>query len=449
MQRIYTQFLNQWLNSTERKPLVIRGARQVGKTWIVNDLANLNQKKLVDLNFEKKPQLISLFSSNNPQEIILNLTAIYGPIEPAKSILFLDEIQAAPELFAKLRWFAEDMPELPVIAAGSLLEFSLEKHTFSMPVGRINYMYLEPLSFEEFLLAQNHNLFNYLKIYNFNSHIPITIHEQLLSIFKEYLIVGGMPQAVNSWLINRSLASINQIHNDLIATYRDDFTKYYGRLSIDRLDEVFNSVPLFLGRKFIYSKVNSAVQHTAIKQALELLCKAKICHKTFGSAANGIPIGAELQEKYMKVILLDTGLCSTILGLSLDQLNSLENFDLINKGNISEQVVGQILRTINPAYIEPKLYYWHRDAQGSSAEIDYLLQHQNKIIPIEVKAGTTGSLKSLHIFMDLKELDIALRINADLPTITQINIKDHKSYKLFSIPYYLIGEIHRLLATNI
>ena len=180
MQRIYTQFLNQWLNSTERKPLVIRGARQVGKTWIVNDLANLNKKKLIDLNFEKKPQLISLFSSNNPQEIILNLTAIYGPIEPAKSILFLDEIQAAPELFAKLRWFAEDMPELPVIAAGSLLEFSLEKHTFSMPVGRINYMYLEPLSFEEFLLAQNHNLFNYLKNYNFNAHIPITIHEQLL-----------------------------------------------------------------------------------------------------------------------------------------------------------------------------------------------------------------------------------------------------------------------------
>lgn len=449
MKRNCINFLNEWLLDAGRKPLVIRGARQVGKTWVVRHLAELQGKKLLEINFEKQPQRTTLFDTNDLQQIALNLSTVFGDIDPDKSILFLDEIQAAPEILAKLRWFAEDMPELPVVAAGSLLEFTLENHTFSMPVGRINYMHLEPLSFEEFLLANDKAGFvEYIKKYNFGYQVPLDIHQQLLNIFKEYLIVGGMPQAVESWVKNKSLNKISQIHSDLIATYRDDFPKYSGRLSVERLDEVLMSVPRFAGQKFVYSKVNPDVQSKSVKQALDLLCKARVCHKVLGSAANGIPLGAEIQNKYLKAIFLDIGLCSTILGISLDTINSTKDIDLINKGSMSEQVVGQILRTIVPFYSEPNLYYWHRDEKGSSAEIDYVMQHQNKVVPIEVKSGSTGGLKSLHIFMGLKNLDVALRVNSDFPTITPINVQDsfgkNINYKLVSIPYYLLGEAHRL-----
>lgn len=450
MKRTCLNFLDNWLCSPDRKPLVIRGARQVGKTWIVKHLAESRGKNLIEINFEKQPFRKSLFNSNNPNQIVLNLSTIYGDIDPQKSILFLDEIQAAPEMLAKLRWFAEDMPELPVIAAGSLLEFTLEDHSFSMPVGRINYMHLEPFSFEEFLLAKNRSsLFEYIKKYDFEYQIPIDIHKELLEIFKEYIIVGGMPQAVNSWINYHSLDKISQIHNDLLATYRDDFPKYSGKLSTERLDELLVSIPRLLGQKFIYSKVNPEINSKPIKQALDLICKARLAHKVMGTSANGIPLGAEIQEKYQKIIFLDVGLCSTMLGISFDSIISTKDIDLINKGAISEQIVGQILRTVAPFYIEPHLYYWHRDEKGSNAEIDYVIQHHNKVVPIEVKSGTTGGLKSLHIFMGLKDLKTAVRINSDLPSITEVDTKTNlgKSvkYKLISMPYYLLGEIQNLL----
>ncbi len=425
------------------------GARQVGKTWVVRNLAQSNHKKLIELNFEKKPELSSLFISNDPKQIILNLSAIFGEINASNAILFLDEIQAAPEILAKLRWFAEDLPELPVLAAGSLLEFVLEQHSFSMPVGRINYMHLEPLSFQEFLAAKNETgLIDYIKNYNFDITMPTIIHSKLTDFFKEYIIVGGMPQAVQSWITQNSLSAISQIHNDLLATYRDDFNKYNGRLAIERLDEVLLSIPFYLGQKFIYSKVNSEMQSATIKQALELICKARICHKILGSAGNGVPLAAEIQAKYLKLIFLDVGLCSTLLGLSFDQL-TIRELNLINKGGISEQVVGQLLRTIAAAYVEPALYYWHRNEKGASAEIDYLIQYQTKVVPIEVKAGSTGGLKSLHLFMGLKQLELAVRINADLPSKTPVSVKDHAGnlvqYTLVSIPYYLMSELLRIL----
>ena len=443
-------FLAEWLQSENRKPLVIRGARQVGKTWLVRQLAAENKRKLIEINLERQPQLASLFASNDPHQIVLSLSAAFNEsIDPRTALLFLDEIQAAPELLAKLRWFAEDMPTLPVIAAGSLLEFVLESHTFSMPVGRINYMHLEPLSFEEFLHASNKKLLEYIQSFSWSTIIPHALHEQLMALFKEYLIIGGMPQAVAGWISKRSLQKVSQVHHDLIATYRDDFAKYSGRIATQRLDEVMMAVPLYLGSKFVYSKINRDVQTPAIKQSLELLFKARICYRIAGSAANGVPLAAEIQDKYMKAIFLDVGLCSTILGLSLDQLRLIDDLDLVNKGGIAEQVVGQILRSIFPFYVEPALYYWHREEKGSNAEIDYVLQHGSKVIPLEVKAGSTGGMKSLHLFMGLKQYAIAARVNSDLPSQTPIGIKDHEGnviqYQLVSLPFYLLGQLHRLL----
>ncbi len=454
MKRQSMRFLFEWLAKEDRKPLVIRGARQVGKTWLVRFLAESQKKRLIELNFEKKPQWMTLFASNDPSQILLNLNAAFNEeIDPNNSLLFLDEIQAAPQLFAKLRWFAEDFPQLPVIAAGSLLEFVLEDHSFSMPVGRISYMHLEPFSFEEFLLANDkETLLTFLSSYQWHNSIPAAIHEQLMGLLKEYMMVGGMPAAVSQWVRKKSLKNVSEVHHDLMATYRDDFAKYKGRLAIERLDEVMRAIPKDLGKKFMYSKVNPSVRIDAIKNALNLLCKARVCHRVIGCAANGVPLAAEIQDKYLKVIFLDVGLCSAALGLSLEEFQSSQELILINNGGIAEQVVGQLLRTINPQYMEPSLYYWHKEEKGSDAEIDYVIQHHNQVVPIEVKAGTTGSLKSLHLFIGLKQFPIAVRVNSDFPSFMKVKTTNAQgmevSYTLYSLPFYLLGQLHRLLDSD-
>lgn len=451
MKRDRSTFLTEWLNSQERKPLVIRGARQVGKTWIIRELAQSQQRQLIELNFERRPDMQTLFNSNNPSEILANIIAFTGKtIKPSESILFLDEIQAVPQLLAKLRWFAEDIPELPVIAAGSLLDFALAEHVFSMPVGRIGYLYLEPLSFEEFLDAtENHKLRDYIQNYEWGAEIPDTLHMQLIRLIKEYLIVGGMPSAVLSWRTKKDPNTLNQIQQDLLTTYREDFSKYKGRLSIDRLEDIMNSIPRQLGKKFVYSHANSQTSSAPLKQALELLAKARVCHCILSTSANGLPLGAEANNKFLKTILIDCGLCCISLGLSLHQLASISEIALINNGAMAEQLAGQILRTVTAAYTDPALYYWQREKLNSSAEVDYIIHHENQVIPLEVKAGTTGSLKSLREFIKEKKSSLAVRINSDKPSTVVTQIADHSTsllqYKLISLPFYLLGQVHRLI----
>ena len=451
MKRTNTAFLLDWLKSSLRKPLVIRGARQVGKTWLVRDFAASAGLRLLELNFEKRPEFASLFASNDPREILAHLnTVLGGEIQPTKSLLFLDEIQAAPHLLAKLRWFAEDLAELPVIAAGSLLEFTLATHEFSMPVGRINYIHLEPLSFEEFLDAVGQeSLRSYIQGYDWNQTIPNMVHLQLMKAIRQYMLVGGMPSAVLTWRETYDLDKVSQVHFDLLGTYRDDFAKYRGRLPIERLEEVMVAVPRQLGGKFVYSHVNDSVASVALKQALELLIKARICHRVVATAANGLPLGAEANDKYSKILLMDCGLCNAFLGLTMFQLESVEELSLVNQGGMAEQLVGQLLRTLSPSYIVPSLYYWQRGARGGSAEVDYVIQHENTVVPLEVKAGATGRLRSLHQFVKEKQVKRAVRIHSDLPSIAPVSVEDVSGtsikYALFSLPFYLVGQLHRLI----
>ena len=451
MERTRLEDLKNWLQTTDRKPLLIRGARQVGKTWLVRQLARWAKLQLIEFNFEDKKQDASLFRTNDPIITLREIGASRNiSIDPQNSLLFLDEIQAAPELLAKLRWFAEKMPELAVIATGSLLDFALDTHTFSMPVGRVGYLYVEPLSFEEFLLAkQNYGLLDYIKNYTIAEPVPEAIHDQLMFIYKEYLIIGGLPAAVSSWITEQSLIKVSKIHHDLISNYRDDFGKYRGRLSIERLEDIIVSVPKQLAQKFTYQQANPNVHSTQLKQALGLLNKARISHKVLCSHANGVPLAAESNDKYFKEIFNDVGLCSAQLGVTLNEIQAINNVYLINKGGIAEQSAGQILRTVFPFYIDPSLFCWMRATPGSSAEIDYVLQHNNKVIPIEIKAGTTGSLKSLHYFMGQKGLDFAVRINSDYPSAVTVDVKNTSGeaviYKLLSLPFYLLGQINRLI----
>lgn len=366
MKRKRLAFLQEWHTSSTRKPLVIRGARQVGKTWLIRYFAEIENLELLEINFERNPTLATLFASNDPAEILILLEARFNiSINPKKTLLFLDEIQAFPELLAKLRWFAEEMPELALIATGSLLEFVLKKHAFSMPVGRITYMHLEPLSFDEFLMAQEQNsLLQYLETYTLKKTIPQAIHDKLMQFMKEYIIVGGLPAAVLAWVEQRAPSKIHQVHTSLLATYRDDFAKYREQTPIERLEEVLVSVPRQLAKRFIYKNANSAVSSESVKQAFTLLSQARICHSIKSTAANGIPLGAEVNEKFFKALFIDVGLCSSALGLALHQLADIDELLLVNNGAIAEQLVGQELRMLFPAYQEPQLYYWQREKRA-------------------------------------------------------------------------------------
>ena len=454
MERTCMRFLINWLNTDDRLPLVIRGARQVGKTWLVRHLAETQGLRLIEINFDEHKELAYSFVSNNPERILETLAGDLGiePIDPKMSLLFLDEIQAVPELYAKLRWFAEKMPELAVIAAGSLFEFIFKKHTeeISMPVGRVEFMYLEPFSFEEFLLAQKKALLvRSIHKFSWREGISPVSHKELLRLFKEYIIIGGMPAAVKKWVESKNFFEVSKKHHNILATFKGDFHKYAGRIDPDLIEQTMEQVPLELSKKFVYSKVTREVQVPTIKKAFKLLCKARICHRVISTAANGVPLRDNKNEKFIKALLVDVGLCSALLNLSLESIRSVEELTLINSGGIAEQVVGQLLRTLCPLFMNPELYYWLRHVGTSDAEVDYVVQHGSHVVPIEVKAGETGGLKSLHLFMHLKKLPLAARVYSGFPLKTEVNTKIHDgtpvSYELRSIPFYLVSELHRLL----
>ena len=451
MQRYASQYLQQWLQNSARKPMIMRGARQVGKTWLVRHLVESSGKQLVELNFEKFPAHKQFFHTNDVQVILRDIgLAQQQTLQPEQTLLFLDEAQAFPDVLAKLRWFYEDMPELAVVAAGSLLDFTLGDHQFSMPVGRVSFCYIEPLSFEEFLLAKNETvLLAFIQQMDFTTPVALPVHHKLLDLFREYLIVGGMPEAVATWVNTDALAEVARIQSDLRMAYRDDFVKYTPRIDTQYLDAVWQAVPRLLGGKFVYSQVARDLQSTKLKAALGLLCQARVCYKAVATAANGVPLMAEANAKRFKVGLLDVGMTSALLGLQLHEVNQIGDINLINQGAISEQIVGQLLRASQPLYQAPQTYYWARENKSANAELDYVWASGGQIVPIEVKSGATGSLKSLHLFMHLKQLPHAVRVNADLPSQVPVAVKLHDGqvakYQLSSIPFYLIEQLQRLL----
>ncbi len=451
MQRNLLEKMQQWLCSSTRKPMVLRGARQVGKTWLVRELAKEADKQLIELNFERQRHLAIHFDSNDPASILLNLASeLNQTIHPAQAILFLDEIQAAPLLLEKLRWFYELMPELAVIATGSLLEFVLDDHEFSMPVGRIHYYFVEPMGFDEFLSAKNEqHLLTAIKTFDVKKPFNAALHNKANQLFKEFMMVGGMPEAISTWVTTQSLDALSEVHHDLIHTYQDDFAKYAGKLSTHALDDVLRAIPMSLSKKFVYSHVVSNAKHASIKQALLLLTKARLCHPVINTHANGIPVGASINPKLFKMIFLDTGLVSTLLGLRLHQFQTINDILLINQGALAEQITGQLLRLLSPCYGDPKLYYWSRESQSSSAEIDYIIQDNQHLIPIEVKSGSTGKMRSLHQFMYEKPWKKAIRLYSGPAACAEIHTKTTQGhvvhYTLLSLPFYLISEIDRLV----
>lgn len=451
MQRLASVFLDAWIKDQNRKPLVLRGARQVGKTWLVRDLAQRHGRRLVELNMERRPELADHFRSNNARLAVSDLAADLGvSISPETALLFIDEVQATPHLLAFLRWFREDMPEMPVVAAGSLLDFALRDHEFSMPVGRISYCYLEPVSFYEFLDASgNESLKSAIVTAAESLDLNPRLHQRALELLAEYCLVGGLPEVISDWIAKRDDGRRLQLQRDLIATYRDDFNKYRNRISTDLLRRVMDAVPRQLGGRFVYSHVDAEAKHRDLKQALELLRLARVCHRVEHTAANGLPLGAETNPRTFKAILLDVGLASVQLGLSRLDLKDLNAVVWSNKGGLAEQFVGQHLRCLSQAYEEPRLFYWQR-TEGRQGEIDYIIQQGSHVIPVEVKAGKAGTMKSLHAFMHAKQLRNALRLDINPPSVqnldTQTTTGESVRYRLLSLPLYMVESIPTALS---
>lgn len=403
-----------WAKSIQRKPLVLRGARQVGKSTAVRHLAS-QFKYFVEINFDENVDYQKLFQGNLSVENICEQISILTNthIVVGETLIFFDEIQACLPAIQTLRYFYEQKPDLHVIAAGSLLEFALAELP-SFGVGRVRFMYVYPFSFIEFLQAHNENqLLKLLDKNGNNQAIPELIHEKLKTYLKKFLVIGGMPEAVNTYINSKNMLEVQRVLDDLILSIQADFAKYKNRVSALRIKEVFDSVVMQVGRKFTYTYPNSTLNNVQIKEALVLLEMAGLIYSVTHSACNGIPLGAEINSKFKKILLFDTGIFQRILGLNISELMLEDNFQILNKGNIAELYVGLELLKNQTCYTKNDLYYWQRDAKNSQAEIDYVIQKNESILPIEVKAGTKGAMQSMHIFMAEKKSILGIRVSLE------------------------------------
>ena len=440
-----------WKDRPSRKPLIIRGARQVGKTWLVRKFAG-QFGNLVEINFDKNPEKAQLFAGRDiSRGLQLLQIDCDTEIVPGKTLLFLDEIQAAPEMLPLLRYFYEEQSDLHVIAAGSLLEFLLADHDFAMPVGRVEYLHLGPMDMEEFLLALGQErMTKFLKDYSLNEPIPESIHLSLLNFLKLFWIVGGMPAAVAWYGNSGQLAEAIREHAAILQTYEDDFSKYRKRIYPERLRKVFRRIPALIGNKLKYVRLDPEERSRELSDSLHLLEMARVIYRVRHSAGNGVPLGAEAKERDFKPLFLDIGLVSTSLGLTLPGLEVVDDLLMVNNGALAEQFVGQHLLYDGPGYEKPQLFYWNREQKSSSAEVDYLITHEDKVVPVEVKAGTTGALKSLQVFVAEKKSPVALRFNAMPPSCsrqkTGVAGKDNVPFLLISLPLYLVGQAGSLIA---
>lgn len=453
MKRTVESRLDAWLVSSDRRPLVLRGPRQVGKTWLVRELAARSGRCLVEINFERDPSLKRIFAANDPRKILEELSLTLSiDISPETSLLFLDEIQGAGEVLAGLRWFYEELPQLPVVAAGSLLDFALADHTFSMPVGRIAFQHIEPMGFPEYLLAHGQErLLAPIAAWRPGSELSAAAHQQALRWFYRFAMVGGMPAVVAADVAGREPRQVRELQKDLVAAYRADFAKYSGRMDRDILDAVLQAVVASLGRKFVHAHVREGVKQHQAKRALELLSMAQLVHQVHHTAANGLPLGAEVKSSFRKVVAADVAVVHALLSTPAAQ--SFPAWDALApalRGQLTDQLAASQLRQTDPGSgTGPELYYWQREG-GRPGEIDYLVQMLGSIVPIELKSGASGAMKSLHQFMFERQLPLAVRADTNPPSVMNVAVKTTQgnavSYRLISVPVYLLWNLPEILA---
>lgn len=397
MKRIIDWHLETWKKRPKRKPLLLRGARQTGKTYAVRQLGK-HFESFVEVNFEFIPDAKNIFDKDlKPDRILLELSLLSQTnIEPGKTLLFLDEIQVAPNALTSLRYFYELIPDLHVIAAGSLLDFIIEE--IGMPVGRISSLSVYPLSFMEFLSAAKQEKF--IQAILNETSLSKVLHDNLLDLLATYLAIGGMPESVQAWVDTKDPRASYEVQNALIDAYRQDFPKYAKKHQIQYLELFLERIHHFIGKQFKYSSLHNEYKKRELEPCLNLLKKANVVHQITHSAGNGLPLGAEANLDKFKLIWLDVGLSQALLGLDLASWFLNPDKDLINRGAIIEAFIGQELLVYSSPTSKEDLYYWKRESRGSLAEVDYLYELKGEILPIEVKSGHGSTLRSMHQFLD-------------------------------------------------
>lgn len=421
IERSIDKLLLEWKNSDRRKPLLLRGARQVGKSWAVKHLGETFDY-FIEVNFEKRPEMLDVFQKiHDVHELTANLNMYYNtPVIPGRTLLFLDEIQKSPDAIQSLWSFKEDYPELHVVAAGSLLEFTLQELP-SFGVGRIRSLFVYPFSFDEFLSAEGKAAWVEAKLEASAAKPLLTpLYNDLVQHFRMFLMVGGMPASVAAWITTHDYSQCQAELDDIQLTYYDDFPKYAKKVDPTLLRNALQSVVMQIGEKFTYSQVEGGYRAEEVKKALKLLCDAGIIKRVSHTAGNGLPLGAEVNDKFRKYIYLDSGLLLRLLDLDLGGARQLTELiiagtaeDLVNKGGLTEMVLGWELVKYNNPRTQHELYYWENTSEGTRSEADYIIARDLKVLPIECKAGTSGKMKSLYEFMRQKHLTEAIRTSLE------------------------------------
>ena len=438
MHRTIDSILTQWKNSPVRQPLLVRGARQVGKTYSVVDFGKREFNNVVTINFEEQPEMSTCFSDFDPKAILDRISILAREtINPGQTLLFLDEIQECPKAITALRYFDEKLPELHVVGAGSLVEFALKAESFRMPVGRVQSIYMVPMSFEEFLIALGEErMAKHLQKADLSSGIDQAFATRLEQLFRRYLFVGGMPRVVNAFKRNVPMTELQKLQSGLIQSYTDDFAKYASTAHHKYLKEVYTSAPRMIGRRYKYSHINPGIESKYLKNALELLGDARLVFKVCHASRAGGPLMATMNERKFKITYIDVGLMQNALGLHAETVLA-DDIMQINSGSVAEQFVAQELFALANPYTDRQLYFWAREARSSNAEVDYLMEIDGMPIPVEVKSSARGSLKSMRLFLqEYPKTPVGVRYS-----LHELSFVD----QILSIPLTMINQTLRLV----
>lgn len=394
MKRYIEEQLVAWKNSVRRKPLILRGARQVGKTYTVRKFGEEHfSAGVLHIDLEKNPQWHKIFEGSlDPIRITKELELLAGgKIKAGQTLLFFDEIQRCPKAITALRYFYEDMPDLHVIAAGSLLEFIF--NDISFPVGRLQFLKMFPLSFSEYLLAAGNDMFA-----KFISEPPqntsAAVHNKLLEHLKQYFFVGGMPEAVKVYVETNSIRESFEVHKEICLSYKEDFAKYSPKADPRCMEQVFTNVARFVGSQIKYTHLSREFSIPTVHKAFDILVRVGVINKIASCHAGGLPLAAATSTKTFKASMVDIGIMQHLCGMPMDIEYAKTDLLSIYEGAMAEQFIAQELIST-----QDTLYYWSRQKKNSSAEVDFLAVKEGEIIPVEVKSGSSGRLKSLHLFL--------------------------------------------------
>lgn len=430
MRRTAMEKLVAWKSSDERKPMVLKGARQVGKTWLMKEFGKNYYKSFVYFNFDEEDELKSIFETNkNPQRIIELLSMIAGEkIHPLDTLVIFDEVQECPEALNALKYFKEKANEYHVIAAGSLLGTLLTKPK-SYPVGMVNLLDIFPLTFEEFLEATDAPVFAYYEGIHKEQQIEEIFHNRLLEVYNNYLIIGGMPECVSSWLKHKDPAKIAQIQRELIEVYENDFSKHNGKVNSGRILMVFRSIVTQLAKsneKFMYGAVKEGARARDFEEAIEWLVSAGMLNRIYNVSKLEHPLSAFDKLDQFKLFLFDTGLLKQMAGIDNSAILLKSTYQF--KGQLTENYVLQQLRgqfDVMPRYFSSR-----------NGEIDFVLQYGMDIIPVETKGGEDKSAPTFKKYVADNHPQYAVRFS---------KMGYRKDGNITNIPLYLVGKTKELL----